>query len=588
MSPPPEGSALLGPSAPAGRSVRVREPGPGLRDPADTIVVIGGTGTAAVDAAEVRLAAARIAGAADGLRRAAALSGAAWADVATGPAVLRGVDIGSGAVGPPAPGTLGPATAPAVLGAEGPAALGVRTGPEAAARRSASGAVEGVTAGLRASAEVADLLGWRLLRAAGLYDEAEGLTERLIGALLTAEGFAVGAALGMPPVLQLLGGAYRAGGGTGAGRRLAEVVGLAEPRGPGAARGGAGEPAGDLRRPPGDGDGRTAGGSGGVVRGIAPWTDELAYGFGHGIAWSTGSGRGVPGAAGELVDAVRAAPVGALGERAELERLGPGDFSGGPPAWRGSGARTLDEALLRVDDLYPRNGAPEATVAVQRLSGPGDVTSWVVLVPGTQAALPAGHPWDGLTDLELVAEHPDQATEAVEEAMSDAGIGPGEPVVLVGHSLGGIAVTALASRPAFAERYRVGGVVTAGAPVATFRTPPGVPALHLETAEEVVSAMDGRSSAENPRSADRVTAGRTLGASSAAADRAASGEVSGAHSIGTHARTLTLAREAGDVRVAAVVDRIEPYLRGDRADTTFYRAARAPRADPAPSPGPSP
>ncbi|MBE1874147.1 hypothetical protein [Myceligenerans pegani] len=567
------------------------------RNPSDTIVVTGGRGVASVDAGEVRLAAARVSDAADSLRRAAALCGSAWAvlavaAVAPGPAAFgagtNGPGSGAGEAGRQAhsAGTEAAALCSRGVGAATVAGSGVDIGPETVARcRALSGSVEAVTSGLLERADTCALLGWRLLRAAGLYEEAEGLVERVVGGLVTAEGFVIGTALGVPPVVRLLGGVYRAMGVTAAGSDPT----AAARRSPAEPEGVPGRQAEAHFR--GVGRRRTAGGFGDdVVRGVAPWTDELAYGFGHGVARSAGARPGIPGAAGVLADAARGPFGDALGRSARVERVGRDDFAGAVPAWHDRGAGTLDEALTRVDDLYPRRGAPEATVAVQRVTGEGGVTSWTVLVPGTQSVPPAVHPWDGLTDLELVAEHPDQATQAVEAAMSDAGIGPDEPVVLVGHSLGGIAVTALASRPAFAERYRIGGVLTAGAPVATFRTPPGVPVLHLETAEEVVSSVDGRSSTESPRAPDRVTVGRTLADSTAEVDRAASGDTSRAHSIPTHARTLALARASGDPRVAAVVERIEPLLRGDSAEATFYRAERvAPTSpEPSPSPGPTP
>lgn len=530
------------------------------RDPVDTIVVTGGAGVASIDAAEVRLAAARIAAMAELLRKAAGISGAAWADVAGGDYGFEaGWWYGAGAC----------------------LEAGV-------VRRIASETIAAVTSGLRHDADACDLLGWRLLRAAGLYEESEGLVERVVGGLVTAEGYVLGTIAGSTPVVRLLGAAYRAMGHTASGdtspRALAPgsllrsgtapdaLAGRRSPDHPQGTRGqGTGEPGGG---------GWTAGGFGGaVVRGIAPWTDELAYGFAHGLARSGGERPGVPGAAGVLADAVRAAPGRPLGRYARVERVDAAEFTAGPPAWRDRGPETLGKALARVDDLYPRRGAPEATVAVQRLVGPGEATRWMVFVPGTQSAPPAAHPWDGLTDLELVAGHPDQATQAVEAAMADAGVGPREPVVLVGHSLGGIVVTAFASSPDVTARYRIGGVVTAGAPVATFHTPPGVPVLHLETAEEVVSSTDGGSSTENPRTPDRVTVGRSLADSSAAVDRAASGEMSAAHSIRTHARTLDLARESGDVRVVTVADRIESLLRAERAETVFYRAERVTGTD---------
>src|SRR5690606_14733499 len=106
--------------------------------------------------------------------------------------------------------------------------------------------------------------------------------------------------------------------------------------------------------------------------------------------------------------------------------------------------------------------------------------SWTVLIPGTQEVLSTRNPFDGATDLDLMAGETADVMVAVEQALADAGASPDEPVVLVGHSLGGIAATALAASPSFRQKHRVGGVVTAGAPTATFRTPPGVPALHVE------------------------------------------------------------------------------------------------------------
>ncbi|MFC8943729.1 alpha/beta fold hydrolase, partial [Streptomyces griseoincarnatus] len=203
--------------------------------------------------------------------------------------------------------------------------------------------------------------------------------------------------------------------------------------------------------------------------------------------------------------------------------------------------------------------------------------SWTVLVPGTQSTLPADHPWDGRTDLELMAGQANGATAAIEQALADSGVGPDEPVTLVGHSLGGIAATALVARAGFAERYRVGGLVTAGSPTGLLATPPGVPVLHLETPEELVSHTDGRSAAENPRTRDRVTVVRSLRDSTYAGDRAASGNVSLAHAVTTHVRTLDLAIGSGDARVTEVADRIGSRLGGTAASTTFYRAERVDR-----------
>jgi pimeloyl-ACP methyl ester carboxylesterase len=318
-----------------------------------------------------------------------------------------------------------------------------------------------------------------------------------------------------------------------------------------------------------------------ATRGLAPYSDELFAGAGSGVALAQpglAQGRaGVAGGAGALAHVARELPVlGNDDPGLRVTRLAPEDFAGGSvPAWSGTGPASVQDALARVDSLYPATGgAPPGTIAVQKLTGPDGAVSWTVLVPGTQSALPADHPWDGRTDLELMAGQADGATAAIERALVDSGVAPDQPVTLVGHSLGGIAATVLVARTGFAERYRVGGLVTAGSPTGLVVTPPGIPVLHLETPEELVSHTDGRSGAENARTRDRVTVVRTLRESTSASDRAASGDVVRAHSVDTHVRTLDLALASGDGRVAEVTERIGARLAGSTASTTFYRAER--------------
>lgn len=501
----------------------------GPRAPSDTVTVFGGVGTTAVESESVRLAADRVASAAQDLRAAAAHCLGVSGDV-----------VQPGPAWRPVVGLPGTDTAPLA-----PAVLALETAARDAARC------------LAEHADLCDLLGWRLLRAAGLYEEAESMAEQAVGALVTAGTFGTGAAVGG------LGWAGLAGIG---------VVGALEV---------AGRLTGRVL---------TGGASSGVAgwvgaeatRRLAPFSDEAFAGLGSGAGLAQpglAQGRaGVAGGAGVLAHAAREVPLlGNSDDELRVTRLGPGDFARGVvPAWSDTGARSVQEALARIDDLYPgTGGAPAATIAVQKVTDDDGGVSWTVLVPGTQSALPADHPWDGRTDLELIAGRPDGATATIERALADSGIGPDEPVTLVGHSLGGIAATALVSRAGFAERYRVGGLVTAGSPTGLLPTPPGVPALHLETPEELVTHTDGRSAAENPRTRDRVTVVRSLRDSADAGDRAASGDVSVAHSITTHVRTLDLAIGSGDPRVTEVADRIGSRLGGTTASTVYYRAERA-------------
>lgn len=497
------------------------------RSPEDTLAVYGGAGPSTAETDSVRCAAARLACGADDLRAAS----------------VRCLEVG-GDLAPPGIGGPGwPGASPGTVELVG--------GP------AADSLVRDAARRLGERADLLDLLAWRLLRAAGLYEEAETTAERLVGTLLAVGTSGAGAALGG------LGWAGLAGAGA-----LAAVEGAGRLGGV-AATGGAVVPVAGAA-------------AAAATRGLAPYSDEVFSGLGGGVALTQpglADGRpGVAGGAGALAHAVREVPVlGNDDPGVRLTRLGPGDFASGiVPAWSGTGARSVSEALTRIDDLYPGpGGAPEATLAVQKVTAEEGGVSWTVLVPGTQSALPAGHPWDGRTDLELMAGQPDGATAAIERALADSGVGPDEPVTLVGHSLGGIAAAALVSRAGFAARYRVGGLVTAGAPTGLITTPPGVPVLHLETPEELVTSTDGRSGAENPRTRDRVTVVRSLRDSTDPDDSAASGSLPTAHTVATHVRTLDLALGSHDPRVAEVADRIGARLAGAMVTTAYYRVERA-------------
>ncbi|MDO8147402.1 hypothetical protein Q6350_03055 [Isoptericola sp. b515] len=508
------------------------------RDPRDTLRIVGGATLDRVDADAVRDAAGHLDAAAASLRS------AAWDCSEAGRALER-------AVWTPAP--WGEAD------------------PARPTRLRRAGTLVGDTAGaLGARAAVCTTLADRLRRAAGLYTHAESLAEQAVGAGVTVVAGAVGLGVtgflrspaGLPALL------------TGAAGLVGLSAAAPDPDMPPPA-----PPPPPSPSPDEDGDR-----GGWLLRTAAPFVDEALAGAGVGVALAApdlaAGDLSVTGGARVLSAAVSAV----LGSRpVHVDLVEPGAFDTGPPAGDDRPLAGVEEALARTADLYPHGsglpgrptpGAPPGTVAVQEVVSADGSSSWTVLIPGTQALLSPANPFDVDTDLDLMAHRSADVAEGVVQALADAGARPDEPVVLVGHSLGGIAAVALASSPAFRRRHRVGGVVTAGAPTATFRTPPGVPVLHLETTEELVSPLDGRSSTENPATADRVTVGRDLADSRDPADRSASGGVATAHSVATHLRTLEHARALDSVQVAGVVGRIDRLLDGDRAETRYYRVRR--------------
>ena len=141
---------------------------------------------------------------------------------------------------------------------------------------------------------------------------------------------------------------------------------------------------------------------------------------------------------------------------------------------------------------------------MQTIRGADGSVRHVVHLPGTDDF---NAPWDQdgdsrdlETDLDLMARQPDAYTAGVLEAMRGAGIRPDEPVLLVGHSLGGMAAAAIAAAP---TGFRVTDVVTAGSPTAQVPGfPDGTHVLSLEQRGDVVPELDG---APNPDTVEQTT-----------------------------------------------------------------------------------
>ena len=117
--------------------------------------------------------------------------------------------------------------------------------------------------------------------------------------------------------------------------------------------------------------------------------------------------------------------------------------------------------------------------------------SWTVDIRGTQSfTVGTDGPQDKLTNLQGVGGMDSDQFYAIQEAMKDAGIAPGEAVEFAGHSQGGIMAAQLAADPAVREHYNVVSVVTADSPTATI-APTDVPVLSYENSGDVVPGLDG-------------------------------------------------------------------------------------------------
>jgi hypothetical protein len=158
-------------------------------------------------------------------------------------------------------------------------------------------------------------------------------------------------------------------------------------------------------------------------------------------------------------------------------------------------------AALSHGSDSPLNG----TIEIQTIgAGTGGVRH-IVYLPGTDdmTTLPWTHDGDVrdlATDLLLMAGEDNSYQQGILDAMAQAGIGPHDPVLLVGHSQGGMEAAAILGHD---SHFNVTHVVTAGSPTAQVPGfPDGSHVLSLEHEGDIVPLTDGL---PNPDSVQQVT-----------------------------------------------------------------------------------
>lgn len=136
---------------------------------------------------------------------------------------------------------------------------------------------------------------------------------------------------------------------------------------------------------------------------------------------------------------------------------------------------------------------------VQRPDGP----VFVVVLPGTQgtAAIATDNPFDPTGIVEAVQYDSTYVADAVHRALAESGASPGDRVMMVGYSQGGMHAANLAQHPGIAGDYSVKLVLTAGSPTGREATGDAT-YLHLEHADDWVHQVDGTA---NPDERNVVT-----------------------------------------------------------------------------------
>jgi len=222
-------------------------------------------------------------------------------------------------------------------------------------------------------------------------------------------------------------------------------------------------------------------------------------------------------------------------------------------------------------DVAQRNAGEEGEIDVRvverRLPDGATQRAYVVDIPGTKVwRLPGRSPDvnDTGTNLRAIGNETTTYQRGLEEALARAEVKPGEPVMLVGHSQGGIVAVHAARDFTRSGRYNVTHVITAGSPVAQVDVPPSVQVLSIENKHDIVPDLDAR---PNPDAANRVTV---------LVDRQ-NGTVVDNHSLGkVYVPAAAGVDHSGDPSIRAYVDSAYPFFGGDTVRTQKYRVERTP------------
>lgn len=155
-------------------------------------------------------------------------------------------------------------------------------------------------------------------------------------------------------------------------------------------------------------------------------------------------------------------------------------------------ASAIFQGVIDAYDAGGVTGTEDGEVRIVQVQQPDGSSAYIVNIPGTEdwGATGGDQGRDLTSNLRVMAGQSSSAQEAVALAMQRAGIPADAPVMLTGHSQGGMLAIALASDPGFMARYNVSNVMTAGSPVDGVSVDPRVNVLQVQHAGDVVPQLD--------------------------------------------------------------------------------------------------
>ncbi len=243
------------------------------------------------------------------------------------------------------------------------------------------------------------------------------------------------------------------------------------------------------------------------------------------------------------------------------------------------GNREVDDYDSSLSGLVERTGRTwadgdgvENVIEVAVIETEGGPGRYAVTIPGTKTFNPweADNPLDLTGDLAAMTESPHMA-RAVTEALEEAGAPAGAPVMLTGHSGGGLHARAVAADPAFLAEFAPKYVITAGSPVGNIPLPEQTRGLNLQQKDDSVAAFDVRAA---PDTKNNVT----VKFHTDPLDDPHSGGKLGGHSVGNYAGKAELLETSDHPSVSTTVAGIAAFApKGAKVSSYKFSLERQPK-----------
>lgn len=193
-------------------------------------------------------------------------------------------------------------------------------------------------------------------------------------------------------------------------------------------------------------------------------------------------GIGILGVGSSAYLASRLTPGNALVETpVSVKQVGISQVS--PP----TGLRALAERIPA-----PAPGGSQVRIERYQPAKSADPT-WIVYVGGTidGSFEPTAEPWDMTSNVNGIAGVDSGSYTATRQAMREAGVQSDDPLIVVGHSQGGIVASRIASSQEFGVGDQQTGLITFGSPTGAMTLPDSVLAVGVEHLDDVVPALGG-------------------------------------------------------------------------------------------------